>query len=264
MVFVAGYIFFWGYSSAFIFSSGDLEPYPTGGDWLSKPYRSIQPDDALKKKMWITGFGLFWNVAFLLTLSNFIINGAVCFWYHNTTSRTKSPIMTTLWWAFRYHLGTLAFGSFILAVIWVLRAIAEYLYKKHEQQKKAGVESKLATFMLCCMKCVLAICEKLIKFINRHSYTEVVMRGTNFCSSARHAIALVTKNMSRFAILHGLGAIVMNFARLFIIFVTLVGSYYVLVLGYNLNEEAEKAASMNSMGPPLTVSCQSMSKKTNL
>lgn len=46
----------------------------------------------------------------------------------------------------------------------------------------------------------------------------------------------------------------MNFARLFIVFVTLVGSYYVLVIGYNLNEEAEKAASMNSMGPPLIVS----------
>lgn len=64
----------------------------------------------------------------------------------------------------------------------------------------------------------------------------------------------MTKNLTRFTILHGLGAVVMNFARLFIVFVTLVGSYYVLVIGYNLNEEAEKAASMNSMGPPLIVS----------
>lgn len=188
-----------------------------------------------------------------MTLSNFIINGAVCFWYHNTVNSTKNPISTSLWWAIRYHLGTIALGSFILAVIWVIRIIAEYLHQKQQQAKKNGVENNTAKFILCCMRCVLALCEGLIKFINRHSYTEVVLRSTNFCTSARHAITLVKNNIGRFAMLHGLGAVVMTFAKLFIVFLTVVFSYIGLYKVYNFSSDGDETTAMNSMGPPLIV-----------
>ena len=133
IVLTAGYIMYWAYTTLWVVSTGDLEAYPTDGGWNNSPFRSIDFTKELKNKLYTQGFGLFWNIAFMLTLSNFIINGAVCFWYHNTSSDVKSPIATTLWWALRYHLGTIAFGSFILAVVWILRVIAEYLQQKQEQ-----------------------------------------------------------------------------------------------------------------------------------
>ena len=253
MILVCGvYAAYWLYCTAWIVSTGDLTPYPQD-DWVRKPFRSIEVSENLKKKLYIQGFGLFWNVAFLLTLSNFIINGAVCFWYYNSTTKVKHTITTSIWWAVRYHLGTIAFGSFILAVVWVLRVVAEYIQQKQEQQRKAGVENTTARFVLCCMKCILAICEKLIKFINRHSYTECILRSTNFISSARHAIALVLNNMTRFTVLHGLGKVVMTFAQLFIIFVTMVLSYVLLKVVYDIDRSDESKGSLNSMGPPLVV-----------
>jgi len=38
--------------------------------------------------------------------------------------------MKGLWWAFRYNLGSLAFGSMLLAIVWMIRVIFEYLDKK--------------------------------------------------------------------------------------------------------------------------------------
>lgn len=248
----AFYISYWAYSTVWVVSTGKLEDYPQDKqDWNTKPFRGIEMDDSLKNKLYLQGFGLFWNVAFLLTLSNFIINGAVCFWYHNTSTDIKHPITTTLWWAIRYHLGTIAFGSFILAVIWVFRVIAEYLHQKQQQQKRNGKDNSTAKLILCCIKCILVICEKLIKFINRHSYTEVILRSTNFCSSARHAMTLVKNNITRFGVLHGLGSVVMMFAKMFIIFVTMALSYFLLNSVYDFQDEDEQESQMNSMGPPL-------------
>jgi solute carrier family 44 (choline transporter-like protein), member 2/4/5 len=249
------YTVYWGYSTLWIVSTGNLEPYPTEADsWLTKPFRSIEIDSALKKLLYVQGFGLFWNIAFLLTLSNFIINGAVCFWYHNTRNSTKHSISTTLWWALRYHIGSIAFGSFILSVIWVFRIIAEYLHQKHQQQKARGNENKMATFLLCCIKCILSVCQTLIRYINLHSYTEVILRGTNFCVSAKHGVVLVKRNLSRFIVLHGLGSVVMTFAKLFIIFVTLTLSYFALSIVYDFNNEEEQGGQINSMSAPLIVS----------
>lgn len=240
IVVTAFYVIYWGYSTLWVISTGPLEPYPTEkGSYNDSPFRGIEVDKDLKHKLWFQGFGFFWNIAFLLTLSNFIINGAVCFWYHNTSSDVTHPITTSLWWALRYHLGTIAFGSFILAVVWILRCIAEYLQQKQQQQKKAGVENHTAKLILCCIKCVLVICEKLIKFINRHSYTEVILRSTNFCSSARHAITLVKKNFLRFGVLHGLGSVVMTFAKLFIVCTTMAISYFALFNFYEFGQEDE-------------------------
>jgi hypothetical protein len=73
------------------------------------------------------GFGFLWNTAMILSMSNFVITSATCIWYHNNHEDGGHPISKSFFMAFRYHFGTLAFGSFILAVVWVLRIIAEYV-----------------------------------------------------------------------------------------------------------------------------------------
>ena len=36
-------------------------------------------------------------------------------------------ISTGIEWAFRYHFGSLAFGSLIVAIVWAIRIIFEYV-----------------------------------------------------------------------------------------------------------------------------------------
>lgn len=73
---------------------------------------------------------LFWNLAFLLSCSHFIVSASSAFWYFRSAqaSGIKNPLRTSLFWVFRYHLGTIAFGSLVLAVVWVIRIIAQYVH----------------------------------------------------------------------------------------------------------------------------------------
>lgn len=93
----------------------------------SQPFVGISINDKLKNYVYLHGIGLLWNLAFLLTASNFVIAGAVCLWYHKDHENRRSLILTTIWWMLRYHIGTIAFGSLILAIVWLLRALADYL-----------------------------------------------------------------------------------------------------------------------------------------
>ncbi len=68
-------------------------------------------------------FSLLWNIAYLNYLMVFVIGCACAIWYFNNKDSPNyfsSPIRTSFWWAFRYHLGSIALGSFILAIVWLV------------------------------------------------------------------------------------------------------------------------------------------------
>ena len=68
---------------------------------------------------WIFMFGFFWIVAFLIAIQQFTVAATAAIWYF-TAQNSDAPqggVMKGLWWAFRYHLGSLAFGSLLIAVV---------------------------------------------------------------------------------------------------------------------------------------------------
>ncbi|MEE6523568.1 hypothetical protein FKM82_022547 [Ascaphus truei] len=92
----------------------------------------------------------------------------------------------------RYHTGSLAFGSLILALVQIVRIILEYLDHKLKASQNA-----FARFLLCCLKCCFWCLEKFIKFINRNAYIMIAMYGKNFCTSAKEAFFLLMRNVIR-------------------------------------------------------------------
>ncbi|NWT07032.1 CTL2 protein, partial [Mionectes macconnelli] len=96
----------------------------------------------------------------------------------------------------RYHTGSLAFGSLVLAVVQVIRVALEYL----DHRLKAA-ENKFAKFLLSCLKCCFWCLEKFLKFLNRNAYIMIAIYGTNFCTSARNAFFLLMRNIIRVAVL---------------------------------------------------------------
>ncbi|CAN0589016.1 unnamed protein product, partial [Ectocarpus sp. 12 AP-2014] len=65
----------------------------------------------------------------------------------------------------RFHTGTAAFGSLIIAIIKTIRAMLTYMQKKLQ---KSG--SKAAQAVLCCLSCFFWCLEKCVKFINKNAY----------------------------------------------------------------------------------------------
>lgn len=76
-------------------------------------------------------FGTLWVNAFLSAMGIFVISSSCCMWYysHGPGQELSLPIFRSYKMIFRYHFGSLAFGSFILALVQFLQILVE-LFKK--------------------------------------------------------------------------------------------------------------------------------------
>lgn len=169
-------------------------------------------------------FGGLWVNAFLIGCFQFLVAAACCIWYFTHTSDTagKGSICIGIKWILVYHLGSIAFGSCIIAIVQFIRIIFEY-YKK--QIEAANQKNPLVKFLLCCTSYLLACLERCIKFITKNAYIQIALTSKNFCRSAWNAFILVVKNIFRFGFVTSVGAIFMFLGRLFIIVITVAASY---------------------------------------
>jgi solute carrier family 44 (choline transporter-like protein), member 2/4/5 len=94
-------------------------------------------------------------------------------------------------------LGTLAFGSLVIAICRMIRVFLEWLDHK---LKKYG-DNSFARGMLCCCRCCFWCLEKFLKFMNRNAYIMCAVHGKNFCNSARDAFFLLMRNIVRVVVL---------------------------------------------------------------
>jgi hypothetical protein len=56
----------------------------------------------------------------------------VCSWYftENSDRRGDFSITRGYWWLIRYNIGSVLFGSFLIALVTLIRVIFEYIQKK--------------------------------------------------------------------------------------------------------------------------------------
>jgi choline transporter-like protein 2/4/5 len=95
-----------------------------------------------------------------------------------------------------FHLGTIAFGSLIIAIVKVIRTILEYFEKKLKD--KTG---RIASCLFCCCRCCLCCLEKFLKFLNRNAYIITAIYGTGFITSARRAFKIIVSNPLRLLVI---------------------------------------------------------------
>merc|ERR1711928_305329 len=111
-----------------------------------------------------------------------------------------------------FHLGTVAFGSLILAIIRTIKTILEYIEKKCKKYN-----NDLTKCLLCACKCCLWCLEKFMRFINRNAYIMCAIKSTNFCVSAKDAFSLLMRNMMRVVVLNNVTAWLLWFGKMAIV-----------------------------------------------
>ncbi|XP_038574726.1 choline transporter-like protein 5-A isoform X1 [Micropterus salmoides] len=140
-----------------------------------------------------------WLVNFSLALEQCTLAGTFSSYYwakRKPHDITPFPLLSSFCRAIRYHTGSLAFGSLILAVAQLVRIILEYL-----EEKLKGADNSLSKFIMHCLKCCFWCLEKFIRHMNRNAYIMVAVYGKNFCTSAREAFFLLMRNVVRVAVL---------------------------------------------------------------
>jgi len=170
-------------------------------------------------------FSLLWNNAFIVAIGQMTLAGAVCIWYVNHKRLPYvTPVSTGLWNCTRYHLGTAAVGSFILALVkfikWWLRLLA-----KQSASQGNLVLAKIAACLTYCVSCF----ERFIKFLNKNAYIQCAISGKNFCASAKDAFALITRNSGRYVAVGTVTTMLQLLGILFITGGTGASGYFILV-----------------------------------
>ena len=91
----------------------------------------------------------------IIAISQFIIIVAVCTWYfsHAGDKDGSASVFKGFKWTFRYHFGTLAFGSAVLAIVWFIRTIFEYVSKKLTVADPSQVVKVIAWVCSVCLYC---------------------------------------------------------------------------------------------------------------
>ncbi|KAM9762350.1 choline transporter-like protein 5-B isoform 2-T2 [Menidia menidia] len=144
-------------------------------------------------------FVFLWLVNFTLALGQCTLAGAFASYYwarHKPKDIPPCPLYSSFSRAIRYHTGSLAFGSLILASVQMIRILLEYL-----DHKLRGSHNAFARFFLCCLKGCFWCMEHFIKFMNRNVYIMIAIYGKNFCTSSKEAFFLLMRNVVRVAVL---------------------------------------------------------------
>ncbi|OAF67812.1 Choline transporter-like protein 2 [Intoshia linei] len=140
-------------------------------------------------------FMFLWVLNFIIAFGQMTLAGAFSgyYWAFNKPKDIPTfPLLGSAWRAFRYHIGTMAFGALIIAIIQMIRIFLEYL-----DQKLKSLTNPVARFIMCCLKCCFWCLEKFMKFINKNAYIMCAIYGKNFCVSAKNAFFLIIRNILR-------------------------------------------------------------------
>lgn len=76
----------------------------------------------------------------------------------------------SLWRLIRYHLGSVALGSFLVALLKFVQLILRFL---EDQLTKHGGDNHVCAIALRACRCCMWCFEKLIKFLNKNAYIQV-------------------------------------------------------------------------------------------
>ncbi|XP_032971848.1 choline transporter-like protein 5 isoform X1 [Rhinolophus ferrumequinum] len=144
-------------------------------------------------------FVFLWLINFVFALGQCTLAGAFASYYwalKKPEDIPPYPLYTAFGRAIRYHTGSLAFGSLILALIQMFRIVLEYLDKRLKDS-----QNNISKFLQCCLKCCFWCLEKAVKFLNRNAYVMIAIYGKNFCRSARDAFNLLIRNVLKVAVM---------------------------------------------------------------
>ena len=138
--------------------------------------------------------GFFWLVFFISAFAEMVLAGTFARWYW-TMRKEDVPYFTltrSIYRTFRFHLGTLAFGSLIITICRIIRLVLEYIDRKLKKY-----DNELTKAILCCCRCFCWCLESFLKFLNRNAYIMCAIHGKNFLSSAKDAFNLLMRNVLR-------------------------------------------------------------------
>ncbi|XP_036688715.1 choline transporter-like protein 3 isoform X3 [Balaenoptera musculus] len=218
-------IFFWVTWMAILLSLGTAGAAQVieGGQVEYKPLSGI------RYMWWYHLIGLIWTSEFILACQQMTIAGAVvtCYFNRNKNDPPDRPILSSLSILFCYHQGTVVKGSFLITVVRIPRAVLMYICNTLKEKQHGAWSSCVPRCCYCCFRCL----DKCLCHFNQNAYTTTAINGTDFCTSAKDALKLLSKNSSHFTSVNCFGDFVIFLGKVLVVCFTVFGG----LMAFNYN-----------------------------
>ncbi|KAH0500827.1 Choline transporter-like protein 3, partial [Microtus ochrogaster] len=192
----AALVFFWVLWVAVLLSLGTAGTAQVleGGQVEYKPLSGI------RFMWWYHLIGLVWTSEFILACQRMTVAGAVtaCYFNRNQNDPPAHPILSSLSILFCYHQGTAAKGSILITVTRIPRVILTHVYSTLKDP---------------------------------NAYTAAVINGTDFCTSAKDAHRILSKNSSHLTSVNCCGNFVIFLGKVLVVCFTVFGG----LMAFNYN-----------------------------
>ncbi|XP_055962561.1 choline transporter-like protein 3 isoform X2 [Sorex fumeus] len=180
-----------------------------------------QPLSGIRYMWWYHLLGLIWTSEFILAGQQFTVAGAVatCYFNRNKNDPPNHPILSSLSILCCYHQGTLVKGSFLITVVRIPRIILLHIYNILKRKQHSALSKYMFRCCFCCSWCL----DKCLCHLNQNAYTATAINGTDFCTSAKDALKLLSKNSSHFASVSCFGDFVIFLGKVLVVCFTVFG-----------------------------------------
>lgn len=163
-VFLLLWMVTWLFNAAKLISTGNITQ-PTAGSQM----KVVELTDEQQYMLIGQVFMFFWVYEIIQAVFNYTLIVAVCTWYFtsNQDVRGTFSISTGFGWAIFYNFGSLTFGAFILAIIWIIRIMFEII---DQQMKNQSGDNAVVKCVMNCVRCCLDCFHRFVKFLNENAY----------------------------------------------------------------------------------------------
>jgi choline transporter-like protein 2/4/5 len=145
-------------------------------------------------------FGFLWTNELFNAFAFTSLSGSYSHWYffrRDDSAKSRFPLVGSVYRTIRFHFGTIAFGSFVIATVQLARIIMMWIDKQTKQLQESNQTLK---FAIKCLQCCLFCLEKTLKFITGYCYIYTAMQGTGFCRSCFAVFSLILGQPAQLAL----------------------------------------------------------------
>jgi hypothetical protein len=199
LVVSAGTYFYWILALVFIYSSGTVTN-------ANSVYAQFSWDVTTRNCFYFELLSILWINAFKVAFAQFVIASVASYWYFDQNRQpSEHYVLRSFGAAFRFHLGTLAFGSLVLSLVRLVKGTLFYL--RLEVHRESLDSNCCLKFLCACANCCVICFERFIEFLDKNAYIRTALTGDNFCTAAEHSFTLIAENAGRFVTVGSVGEI---------------------------------------------------------
>jgi len=187
------------------------KPIVSAGD--GRQDKVMEWSSATASMIYLMCFGIVWIITFITSFNEYVTIVAAISWYFSDKTvydddgiPGDSEVMLGFHWGFCYQIGSIAAGSLILAVVWIIQTILKFVAKKIEGASAGNCCTKC---LLGCVMCVVDCFDRFIRYITQNAFIQMALQNESFCSSAVHAFMLILKNAAKFSMVSSIASVFM-------------------------------------------------------